>query len=167
MQTEFTTPNETDVVAVRRFAAPAALVWAAHTEPEHVRRWLGQPHSPMVDCEIDLRVGGRYRYTWSLPDGSSFGFSGTYVEIDPPRRLVSTEVYEPQAGQAPSPDHPVAEAHNTMELVEDAGGTTLTRTMSYPSREVRDAVLATGMADGLGACLEELAALLDRGLVPA
>lgn len=163
MLTEFTTPNETDVVAVRRFSAPAALIWTAHTEPEHVRRWLGQPHSPMLECEIDLRVGGRYHYTWSLPDGSSFGFSGTYVEIDPPRRLVTTEVYEPPAGQEPPPE---SEAHNTMELVEDASGTTLTLTMSYPSREVRDAVLATGMADGLGACLEELAALLDRGLVP-
>ncbi len=163
--TEFSTPGETDVVAVRRFAAPAALVWRAHTEPEQVRQWLAQPHSPMIVCEIDLRVGGRYRYAWSLPDGSAFGFTGTYVEVVPPRRLVSTEVYLPHVPEAgvsgTVPDQPGVEALNTLELEERDGATTLTMTMRYPSREVRDQVLATGMADGMSACLD----LLERLLV--
>ncbi len=169
--TEFSTPGDTDIVAVRRFRAPAALVWAAHVEPEHVRRWMAQPDSPMLVCDIDLRVGGRYRYAWTMPDGSAFGFTGSYVEIDAPRRLVSTEAYQPvvpsDGSEPPASDEPVMAALNTLELAEDGGTTTLTLTMSYPSAEVREAVIASGMTGGLAACLDELDSLLVRGLVGA
>ena len=99
-RTQFTTPGDTDIVAVREFAAPRAKVWAAYTRPEHLLQWLSSPDSPMEVCEVDLRVGGTYRYRWGLPTGESFGFSGEFLEVEAPSRLVSTEAYEPAPSMA-------------------------------------------------------------------
>lgn len=162
MKTDFTTPGETDVVAVRTFAAPRARVWAAYTQPEHVRRWLALPHSPMLVCEIDLRVGGAYSYRWALPDGSSFGFSGTFLEIEAPARLVTTELYAPAGDEPP----PVGYAVNTLELTEDGSRTVLRLLMRYPSRAVRDAVLASGMTGGLDTTLTNLEVLAQELSMP-
>lgn len=171
LTTDVSTPGDTDIVAVRRFRAPAAAVWAAHVEPEHVRRWMALPDSPMLVCDIDLRVGGSYRYAWSMPDGSAFGFTGTYREIDAPHRLVSTEVYQPSVpadgGEPAASGDAPTEAVNTMELTEDAGTTTLRLTMRYPNSDVRDAVMASGMTGGMSACLDALESLLAQGLVRA
>lgn len=162
--TEFTTPADTDLVALRRFAAPAEAVWAAYVEPDRVRRWLAQPHSPMIACEVDLQVEGRYRYAWSMPDGTAFGFVGLYLEIDAPHRLVSTEVFQPDVptdgSASPTSEHPVEAAVNTLELTQEGGATTLSLTMRYPSRASRDAAMATGMTDGMAACFDALEALL-------
>jgi uncharacterized protein YndB with AHSA1/START domain len=147
----FTTPTPTDVVAVRTFDAPRELVFAAHTEPHHVQRWLLGPDGwSMPVCEIDLRVGGAWRYVWRNDDtGAEFGMSGVYREVDAPARAVFTEVFE---------DHP--ESVNFMDLVEAEGKTTMTLTMRYASEEIRDIVLATGMTDGMEAGYDRLDGML-------
>ena len=92
----FTTPTPTDVVAVRTFDAPRELVFAAHTEPDHLRQWLLGPDGwSMTVCEIDLQVGGAWRYAWRNDEtGHEFGMSGLYREVDAPARAVFTEVFE-------------------------------------------------------------------------
>jgi uncharacterized protein YndB with AHSA1/START domain len=150
-QTTFTTPTPTDVVAVRIFDAPRELVFAAHTEPEHLQRWLLGPDGwTMPICEVDLRIGGAWRYGWQKPeDGRAFEMSGVYLEVDAPERVVFTERFE---------DNP--ESVSTLELAELDGRTTMTMTMRYASEEIRDIVLATGMTGGFGTSLDRLAALL-------
>lgn len=158
-RTQFTTPGDTDIVAVRTFAAPRTRIWAAYTRPKHLRAWLSQPHSPLEVCEVDLRVGGAYRYRWRLPSGESFGFSGEFLEVEEPSRLVSTEVYEPAPSMAAGvPAGPPAV--NTVTLEEIDGRTTLTLLMRYPSAEVRETVLASGMTGGFDATLTQLEELL-------
>jgi uncharacterized protein YndB with AHSA1/START domain len=100
----------------------------------------------MTACEVDLRPGGRWRWAWRKADGSEMEMDGDYREIDPPERLVSTERW---GGDWP-------EAVNTMVLTEDGGRTTLSITTLYPSREARDAAMATGMADGADVSFDRL-----------
>jgi uncharacterized protein YndB with AHSA1/START domain len=158
-RTQFATPGDTDIVAVREFAAPRAKVWAAYTRPEHLQQWLSTPDWPMELCEVDLRGGGTYRYRWRSPTGESFGFSGEFLEVEPPSRLVSTEAYDSAPSMtADVPDGPPAIV--TLTLEEANGRTTLTLLMRYPSREVREAVLASGMTGGLGTTLTQLEDLL-------
>ena len=147
----FTTPTPTDVVAVRTFDAPRELVFAAHTEPDHVRQWLLGPDGwSMIVCEIDLQVGGAWRYAWRNDEtGHEFGMSGLYREVDAPARAVFSEVFE---------DNP--ESVNSMDLVEVDGRTTMTLTMSYASEEIRDIVLATGMTGGMETSYDRLDGLL-------
>ena len=146
--TEFTTPSDREVVARRTFDAPRQLVWDAHTRPEHVRRWLLGPDGwSMPVCEIDLRPGGAWRYVWrSDADGSEFFMHGTYREIVPTERIVHTEFF----GAMPEP------AVLTSTFEEVGGRTLLTVTVVYPSKEVRDAALATGMTRGWGRSYERL-----------
>ena len=158
-RTQFTTPGDTDIVAVRTFAAPRENVWSAYTEPRHLQQWLSTPDGPLEVCEVDLRVGGAYRYRWGIPTGESFGFSGEFLEIEAPSRLVCTEVYEP----APSMAEGVLDgppAVNTLTLEEADGRTTLTLLMRYASRGVREAVLASGMTGGFDVTLDQLEELL-------
>ena len=138
--TQFSTPNDTDVVAVSVFDAPRRLVWEAHVKPEHVTKWLLGPDGwSMPVCEIDLRPGGRWHYVWRHDaDGSEFGMEGTYREIVPYERLVSTERWGPAW----------PEAVNTYLFREENGRTTLTVTAHYPSREARDKAIGTGMESG-------------------
>ncbi len=150
--TAFTTPSPHEIVAVRVFDAPRALVFAAHTEPEHVRRWLLGPDGwSMPVCEIDLRPGGAWRYVWRHDtEGREFGMHGVYREVDAPERIVNTEVFDEPPG-----------AVNTLLLTEDDGRTTMTLTMRYPSEEVRDRALATGMTGGMETSYTRLQAYLD------
>jgi uncharacterized protein YndB with AHSA1/START domain len=147
-----TQPSANAVTVSRSFDAPADLVFACHTRPQLVQRWqLGPPGWSMPVCEIDLRVGGAYRYIWrSAADGSEFGFAGQFREIAAPTRIVHTE------GMIGTP----GEALVTTTFEEHAGRTTLTLTMSFESEEVRDQVLLTGMTDGMAQSYDRLDELL-------
>jgi uncharacterized protein YndB with AHSA1/START domain len=113
---------------------------------------LGPPGWSMPVCEVDLTVGGRYRYVWKNDaDGASFGSQGVHKEIAPPSRLVTSE----------SMDGVEGEALNTMELVENGGRTTLTVNMRFPSKEHRDGALQSGMSDGMAMGYDRLEGVLD------
>ena len=154
---QVTLPSDREVKVVRSFRAPTALVYRAYTEPELVRRWLlGPPGWSMPICEMDVRVGGRYRWRWrNDADGSEFGFAGTFREVQPPSRLVHTEAYDPgSVGDG----YPAGEALVTVTLADDGGVTTMTTLIDFGSKEGRDAAVATGMTDGM----EQSYQLLDR-----
>jgi uncharacterized protein YndB with AHSA1/START domain len=150
--TSYTTPTEQDIVATRVFAAPRDLVFRAFTVPKHVRQWLLGPDGwTMPVCEIDLRAGGAWRYVWRQDHtGQEFFISGSYVEVTPPERLVHIERMN---GEPP-------ESINTTDFTESGGQTVVVLTMRYSSREVRDAVMATGMSKGLDRSFERLDATL-------
>ena len=156
---QVTLPSDREVKVTRSFKAPRALVYRAHTEPELVRRWLlGPPGWSMPVCEMDVRVGGKYRWRWrNDQDGSEFGFSGTFREVKAPERLVHSEAYEPGTvgGSFPGNDAVV-----TVTFTEDGGVTTLTSLIDFGSKEARDAAMATGMTDGM----EQSYQLLDKVL---
>lgn len=152
-------PSDAEVKVTRSFKAPRALVYRAYTEPTLVQRWLlGPPGWTMPVCEMDVRVGGTYRWRWrSQEDGSEFGFSGVFREVAPAAKLVHTETYDAGdtgAGQSG------AEALVTVSFTEARGATTVTTVMDFGSPEARDAALATGMTDGM----EQSYQLLDRML---
>jgi len=151
------TPSDREIVMTRVFDAPRHLVWEAMTRPELVQRWLfGPPGWSMPVCEIDLRVGGNYRYLWRHDsDGHQMGMRGIYREVVPPERLVATESFDESW-------YP-GEALDTWVLVEQGGRTTITLTVLYESREARDAVLKTPMADGVAAGYDRLAEMLASG----
>jgi uncharacterized protein YndB with AHSA1/START domain len=138
---DVTTPSDREIQVVRIFDAPARLIWDCHTKPELVRRWmLGPPGWSMPVCEVDLTVGGAYRYRWRNDEtGMEFGSTGEHREIRPYDRLVTTERMEGCEG----------ESVNTLTLAETDGKTTLTIRMLFPSTEVRDGALKSGMADGM------------------
>jgi uncharacterized protein YndB with AHSA1/START domain len=152
-----TTPSDVEIRMTRLFDAPRELVFEAMTRPEHVKQWwggLGEGYSVPV-CEIDFRVGGRWRFVNEHPNGEA-EFYGEYREIKPPSRLVFTEIY------APFPDSPSVV---TTDFTEENGKTRLTATVRYPSLAVRDMVIETGMARGAAISydqLEELVARLQR-----
>jgi len=151
---KITTAGDRELVMTRVFAAPRTLVFDAHTKPELVRRWLlGPPGWSMPVCEIDLRVGGRYRYVWRHDtNGAEMGMGGVYREIVAPERIVNTERFD--AAWYPG------EAVGTLVLVERGGSTTLTYTMHYESRAARDAVIKSNMETGVAASYDRLADLL-------
>ena len=151
---QLTTPSEREIAMTRVFDAPRTLVFDAHTKPELVRRWLLGPDGwSMPVCEIDLRVGGAYRYVWrNDKDGSEMGMGGVFREIAAPERLVHTERFD-------EPWYP-GEALDTIVLVERGGKTTLTQTILYESRDARDAVLKSGMESGVTTSYDRLADLL-------
>jgi uncharacterized protein YndB with AHSA1/START domain len=153
-----TTPSDREIVITRLFDAPRRLVYEAMTKPEHVRRWWGildEKHSVPV-CEIDLRVGGAWRFVGRGPNGD-VEFYGVYREIAPPDRLVFTEIF------APFPD---VESVVSAAFTEEAGQTRITVSCTYPSREVRDTVMGSGMEKGAALSydrLEDVAKELARG----
>jgi len=153
-QLKLTTPSDREIAMTRVFEAPRRLVFDAHTKPDLVKRWLlGPPGWSMPVCEIDLRVGGKYRYVWRRDtDGTQMGMGGVYREVVAPERIVNTERFD-EAWYA-------GEALNTLVLVEKGGWTTLTQTMRYESREARDAVLKSDMESGVAASYDRLAELL-------
>ena len=160
---EVTTPSEREIRITRVFDAPRQLIFDCHTKPELVKRWLLGPAGwSMPVCEVDLRVGGRYRYVWKNDaSGSEFGSVGEHREIAAPDRLVSTErMILTGAPAATEPTDGPDAALNTLELSEAGGRTTLTLTMRYPSKEVRDMVAQSGMADGVGASYARLDTVL-------
>jgi uncharacterized protein YndB with AHSA1/START domain len=154
---QVTLPSEREVKVTRSFKAPRALVYRAYTEPQLVQRWLlGPPGWSMPVCDMDVRVGGRYRWRWrNDQDGSEFGFTGTFHEVQPAARLVHTEAYDPgTVGDG----YPGNEAIVVITFGEEGGVTTVTTLIDFGSKEARDAAVATGMTDGM----EQSYALLDR-----
>jgi len=146
-----TTPTDREIVMVRVFDAPRTMVWDAMCAPDLLKRWLlGPPGWSMVVCENDVRVGGAFRHLWRGHDGTEMAMRGAYREVVPPERAVRTESFEfgcaPQAG----------EQLGTLVLTERGGKTTLTLTLVYPSKEARDATIASGMEHGVSAGYDRL-----------
>src|SRR5262245_14227636 len=153
-----TLPSEREVKVTRSFRAPKALVYRAYTEPELVRRWLlGPPGWSMPVCEMDVRVGGRYRWRWkSDTDGKEFGFTGAFRDVQPATRLVHTEAYDPGTVGGTMGE----EAIVSVTFTEEGGITTVTTVMDFGSKESRDAAVSTGMTNGMEMSYQLLDALL-------
>lgn len=155
--TELTVLDDTHVRITRAFEAPLQLIWRAHTEPELMKRWLLGPDGwRMTVCEIDPTPGGRYRYAWEPEEGvpgEPFGFEGETLVVDPHRRMVTTEAMS-------GTDFPPTT--NDLTLAESDGVTLLTLYIQYADAAQRDAILATGMTDGIEASY----ARMERELLP-
>ena len=152
-----TLPSDRQILITREFDAPKELVWRAWTTPELVRRWWHANRGEMTVCEIDLRVGGSWRYAMVTPDGLEVGFHGDYREIEPFERLVSTEAYE----GIPDPD--ANAAVDTLTLTDIGDRTLMTVLVEHPTKEGRDMHIESGMEDGMQDAmdlLEEVAASL-------
>jgi uncharacterized protein YndB with AHSA1/START domain len=146
-------PSDREIVLTRHFDAPRSLVFEAFTRPEHLKRWWGMRGSTMLVCEVDLRVGGAWRFVTRERNGKDCPFKGEYREIAPPERLVYTLIYDVEGAR----EHPglVTEA-----FTDKDGGTTLVETMLFPSLESRDGVLHSGMSAGAAETYDRLAELL-------
>jgi uncharacterized protein YndB with AHSA1/START domain len=142
-----TLPTDEQILIAREFDAPKHLVYKAFTTPELVKRWWSAKRGEVTIAEIDLRVGGTWRYVMMADGGFEVAFHGEYLEIVPNERIVSTEVFEGM---------PDAEAVNTMTLTEVDGRTTLTILVQHSSKEHRDAHIESGMEDGLQDALDLL-----------
>lgn len=150
---QVTTPSDREIVVTRAFDAPRALVFDAFTKPELLKQWFHGPDGwTLTVCELDLRVGGAYRYVWQGPAGENMGTGGTITEVDPPARFAGTEVFDESW-------YP-GEAYVTSAFTEEEGRTRLTMTIVYQSREARDTALASGMEEGMAAGYDRLAAFL-------
>jgi len=139
---QVTTPSDEEILIVREFDAPKRLVYKAYTTPELVSRWWPGERGEMESCEIDLRVGGRWRYAMVAKGDFQVAFHGEFSEIVPDERIVTTEVYE---GAPPGLRDPI----NVVTFEESEGRTTLSILMVLESREVRDMIIDSGMEGGL------------------
>lgn len=151
-----TARGDREIVMTRVFNGPSHLVFDALTKPELVKRWLLGPDGwSMPVCEIDLKVGGAYRYVWQRSsDGMQMGSRGVFREVTRPERIVFTESFDEAWYQG--------ERVLTSTLEEKNGKTTLTSTMLYTSQETRDAVLRSGMESGVAASYDRLAAIVEK-----
>lgn len=142
--------GDRELVMTRDFDAPRTLVYDAHTKPELVRQWLlGPPGWTMPVCEMDVRVGGTYRWVWRhATNKTEMGMGGVYRDVKAPERLVTTEKFD----EAWYP----GESLNTLVLTEKGGRTTLTQTMRYESPAAREAVIKSGMEKGVAASYDRL-----------
>lgn len=148
-----TAPNELEIDWSRELRAPRELVWATLTEPEHVRRWWGRKGSTLVVCDIDLRVGGAYRYVERRSDGSEYEFRGEYTEIAPPDRLAFKQILElePRRG---------SQSLITIRLSERGGVTTLAGSVVFRTVKDRDVAVEAGIQHGMAESFDRLAELL-------
>jgi uncharacterized protein YndB with AHSA1/START domain len=153
------TPSDREVQVVRSFDAPRALVYRAYTEPKLMQRWLlGSPGWIMPVCEMDVRVGGKYRWRWrSSEHGTEFGFSGEFFEVEPATRLVHSQIFDP--GSA-NPGAPPGESLITITFQEQGGLTSVTTLIKFDSKEACAGAVASGMTDGM----ERSYQLLDASL---
>jgi uncharacterized protein YndB with AHSA1/START domain len=143
-----TLPTDTQILITREFDAPRELVWKAYTTPELIRRWWAGSHGTVTVAEVDLRVGGRWRYVLVAGEENfEVAFHGEYREIAAPDRLVNTEVYE---------GAPEGEGLVTTTLTESGGRTTLSQLCEYGDQKVRDAVIDSGMEGGMQSSFDEL-----------
>ena len=150
-----TAPTDREIVMTRVFDAPRQLVFDAYTKPELVKRWLGVFGKwTLPVCEIDLRVGGIARYVWRGPDGAEMGMTSVFHEIVVPERIVASEKFDDAWYEG--------EGLGTITFVEKSGKTTLTMAMTYESKSVRDAVLASPMETGVAASFDTLAEILAK-----
>ena len=150
-QASVTRPSDTELVVVREFDAPRELVWEVMHDPAHLANWYGCAEAPLIEAVADLRVGGTYRNVTQLPDGTTFAFSGEYLEVEPPSRVVLIERFEPVPG---------AESRATSTFEDLNGRTRVTVHVQFPSKQACDGALATGMEDGWLASYDRLEELL-------
>jgi uncharacterized protein YndB with AHSA1/START domain len=146
-----TLPTDREVVMTRVFDAPRHLVWDAFTKPGLLARWFGPRGWSLAVCEVDLKVGGGFRFVLRGPNGREMGMRGVYREIVPTERSVHIESFD---------DYPGSDSTVTAVLVEHEGKTTFTATVLYPSKEVRDAVIKSGMEHGAAESYDRLAEML-------
>ncbi len=146
-----TLPSDRELVLTRMFNAPARTVFDMWTKPEHVRKWYGVRSTTVTACDIDLRVGGAWRWVVTRPPALEVAFSGIFREIDPPRRLQRTERFEAMPG---------AESLVTMTFDEKDGQTTFTLHTLFDSKQARDGCLQSGMELGIRECFQKIDELL-------
>lgn len=158
---DVTLPSDREVKVTRSFNAPKALVYRAYTEPALLQRWmLGPPGWTMPVCEMDVRVGGKYRWRWRSDDGTQeFGFFGVFREVEPGVRTVHTEAYDPGTLGG---EHSGGEALITTLFAEADGVTTVTTLMDFGSKQARDNAVATGMTSGMEQSYQLLDTLLGE-----
>jgi uncharacterized protein YndB with AHSA1/START domain len=147
--------GDREIVISRTFNGPARIVFDAWTKPDLVMRWWA-PKSlgvSMISCDADVRVGGSYRYVFRHRTGAALAFSGRYTEVTPPSRLVYTQIFEPTAGGANAGDDEVV---ITVTLVERDGKTHLVSRSLCPTKEIRDAIIASGMETGMRETMDQL-----------
>jgi len=156
---EVTLVTDTQIRVVREFDAPRDLVYLAYAKPELVQRWLlGPPGWSMPVCEMDLRPGGSYRYRWrQQQSGREFGFRGTYSRVDPGERIDSS--------QWPDDAEPMGSMELVTTFIKIGGRTRVEYLMTAPSKEARDAAIATGMTDGMEMSFQALDGVLQDGSV--
>ncbi len=148
---QVTTPSDREIVLTRVFNAPRHLVFEAFSKPELLKRWFGPRGWSLSECEVDFRVGGSFRFVMRGPSGEEMGMRGRYLEITPPEGSVHMESFDDFPG----------ESQVTSVFVENDGKTTMTATVLYPSKEVRDAVIQSGMEHGAAETYDRLAEMLE------
>jgi uncharacterized protein YndB with AHSA1/START domain len=154
-QTTLELQGDREIVITRTFNGPPRIVFDAWTKPEHVMRWWAPKGlgTAMISVDADVRAGGHYRYVFRHRTGATLGFSGKYVEVTPPSRLVYTQLFEPTAGGAQPGDPEVV---ITVTFEERNGKTHLVSSSLCPTREIRDAIIATGMEKGMRETMDQL-----------
>jgi uncharacterized protein YndB with AHSA1/START domain len=145
-----TLPTDKQIKIVREFNAPRHLVFKAWTTPELIKRWWNAKRGVVTLAEVDLRVGGKWRWVLVTPDGMEVAFHGVYQELVPDERMVYTEAFE----GVPNADE--SATLNTLTLVEKVGRTTATILSEAHTREIRDLILSSGMEDGMQDALDLL-----------
>jgi uncharacterized protein YndB with AHSA1/START domain len=150
-ESTLTLPSDLEIAQKRVFNAPARALFDVWTKPEHVRQWYGVRSTTVTVCDIDLRVGGAWRWVVTKPHGLEIAFSGVFLAIDPPHRLQRTEVFEAMPG---------AGCVVTLTFDENDGRTTFTMHMLFESKEHRDICLKSGMELGIRECYENIDKLL-------
>ena len=155
---QITFPSDTEILITRSFEAPRSLVWEVMTTPRHVLRWWGPSWHPIIECHIDLRPGGAWRYTSRDSDGNELSWHGVYRTVEPPVRLVTTEVFELA---------PQAEAVTTTTLDEHHGVTTVRTLVQHQNQQHRDGHVSSGMEEGLQETYNRLDKLLSLADTPA
>jgi uncharacterized protein YndB with AHSA1/START domain len=153
-----TTPGDRDIVVVREFDAPRDLVWLCYSKPELLRRWYGLPDWEMTVCDMDFRVGGKWRYVSKAPSGYEMGSQGIYTGITKPERIDQTEYYDD--------DWTKGGSENSVVFTEHEGRTTATMTVTYSSPEARAEAVATPMAVGMEIGFKRLDAVLAEEQAP-
>ena len=159
---EVTLPSDTEVLVKRSFDAPVKLVWRAYMEPVLMRRWCsGPPGWSMPVCEMDMRVGGQYRWRWrSDENGQEFGFTGEVLEVVPHARIVHTQIYDPgDLGHSMGGEPSIV----TVTFQEADGSTNVATSIKYASKADRDEAFSTGMTDGMEMSYKLLDDVLAEG----
>jgi uncharacterized protein YndB with AHSA1/START domain len=152
---KITTPSDREILITRTFDAPRSMVFDAMSKSEFLKRWLlGPPGWEMTVCENDMKVGGSFCHVWRKDDGTEMKMRGVYREIVPPERVVRTESFEFGCNAQ------MGEQLATLVLTESNGRTALNLTVLYPSKEARDATIASGMERGVGASYDRLDKIL-------
>ena len=150
-ESTLTVPSDLEIVMTRVFNAPAQILFDMWTKPEHVRKWYAVRSTTMTVCDIDLRVGGAWRWVVTKPQGMEIAFSGVFLEIDPPHRLQRTEMFEAMPG---------AGSVVTLTFNEEDGQTTFVMHMLFEKKEHRDICLKSGMELGVKECFQKIDELL-------